>query len=843
MPKLELLAPAGEWDAFVAAVENGADAVYLGGKLFSARKSAANFDAVEMTRAVAYAHVRGVNVYVAVNTLLRDDEIPAAVEYLLFLYQTGVDAVIVQDIGLAKIAASLFPRLPLHASTQMTTHNGAAAEYLYQRGFSRVILERQLTEDEVKVICDTAPLEVEVFAHGALCIAYSGQCLMSSLIGGRSGNRGRCAQPCRLEYAFVDERGENNGRQPGEHLLSPKDLNLADRLPDLVRLGVSGIKIEGRMKRPEYVATVVRIYRQLIDRCYADPAAFAVTEEEKRELAQIFNRDFTTGFLAEKQGGELISYARPSNRGLFAGRIMDYDCRKKEAKLKLETELGVGDGIEVWVTEGGRVGANVDWLRVAGRETAAAAPGETVIFNIEGHIRPGDRVFKTNDAALMARARQSYTSPRLTRKIDIRAAVWARPGEPLRLSLTDADGNTAVAATALSAATAIKRPLTLDTLAGQIDRLGNTPFSLEDLTVEIEGDVMVPLSEINAVRRDAVAKLTALRAEKGKPNDGATVAARVQNYDYFSFPHRKQPAGKPRLAINVNTPEKVGSAVQLGADIIYFGGDVFRPGGLTLTDYAQAMELCRENGREISFALPRITKERQPGEIRDRLAALVALRPDAFRAANLGVLSILRELTDIPIQTDYSLYAFNSAAIAFWREQGVRRVTLSPELTFEQIRALRIPAGVEVECIIHGALTMMVSEYCLPGSLIVGRREGHGCAAAPCRSGPYYLRDRLGVDFPVASDEDCRTHIFNSREHCLIEHLPLFIEAGIDCLRLEVQSNDFAYVQKVLPIYRRALETAWADPRSFAVDSNTKAELERLSRGGLTKGHYFRGVE
>jgi len=843
MPKLELLAPAGEWDAFVAAVENGADAVYLGGKLFSARKSAANFNDEELTSAVEYAHIRGVRVYVAVNTLLRDDEIPGALDYLLFLYRIGVDAVIVQDFGLAGMAARLLPRLPLHASTQVTTHNAASAEYLHELGFHRVILERQLTAAEVKVICDRAPLEVEVFAHGALCIAYSGQCLLSSLIGGRSGNRGRCAQPCRLEYTLLDERGGQAGQRFGEHLLSPKDLNLAAHLPELIRLGVGGIKIEGRMKRPEYVATVVRVYRQLIDRCYDDPDAYTVTETEKRELAQIFNRDFTTGFLAEKQGEELISYGRPNNRGLFLGRITGFDYRKKEASLKLEADLGTGDGIEVWVTEGGRVGTNVDWLRAAGREVAAAAAGETVTLGIEGRIRTGDRVFKTNDAALMARARQSYTSPKLTRKIDLRAAVTVRPGEPLRLELADRDGNTAAAETAFRAEAAVNRPLTPAVLAEQMDRLGNTPFAITDLQTAIDGDLMVPMSEINTVRRSAIDRLTELRAKRGRPDDIPAASARVRNYDFLDFPRREKPAAKPKLTLNANSLDKVRSAVRCGADGVYFGGDIFRRGGISRSDYAQALEVCRADGLEICFALPRITKEQEPGTLRARLAALTDLRPDAFRAANPGVFSLLREMTDVPIQIDYPLYTFNSAALNFWREQGVRRVTLSPELTLEQIAVLRIPAGVETECIVHGALTLMQTEYCLPGSLVGGLQSGHACAAAACRTGNFRLRDRLEVDFPIATDEHCRTHIFNSREHCLIEHLPAFIRAGIDCLRLEVQRNDSEYIERVLPLYRRALDAAWADPRGFSIASETKAELERLSFGGLTKGHYFRGVE
>ncbi len=845
MEKIELLAPAGEWDALVAAVENGADAVYPGGKQFSARRTSANFTDEELERGVDYAHVRGAKIYVAVNTLLNDEEMAGAMEYILFLYRIGVNAVIVQDLGLAGLVPSLFPALDLHASTQMTTHNGATAQFLAQKGFGRVILERQLTLPEIKVIREQTGIEVEVFAHGALCIAYSGQCLMSSLIGGRSGNRGRCAQPCRLEYTLVDSRGRSTGTEGiGEHLLSPKDLNLAAYLPKLIEAGVSGIKIEGRMKRPEYVATVVRIYRQLIDRYYADPAAYKVTEAEEQELAQIFNRDFTTGFVEERQGAELISYGRPSNRGLYLGRVVSYDYRERRAVIRLELGLSVGDGIEVWVTEGGRIGANADWLEVNGQRVQSALTGETATLAIEGRIRPGDRVFKTQDADLIARARQTYASPKATRKVPVQAWVNAALGEPLTLSLTDPDGNRVDAATEVMAAAARNRPLTEAVITGQLERLGNTPYLISHLDYAVAPGLMVPLSAINEVRRQAVDNLTRLRAERAKPADVAAAAQRIQEYPLLTFPAALRERVKPLLAVNANTREKLTAARRAKADWIYFGGEVFRSSSTTLTpdDYAWAVEQCRSGGTGISLVVPRITKESQPGEIAKWIETLATLQPDALRVANPGALHLARTLTDCPVQTDYPLYAFNSQALHFLRQQGAVRATVSPELTFEQIEALRCPDGMNLECIVHGAMTLMITEYCLPGSLLGQLTEGNACAAGACRNGPYGLRDRLDYTFPVESDQDCRQHIFNARELCLVEHLPRFIEAGIGSLRLEVQRNPAEYVERVTAIYRTALDQAWANPAAV-LRPETKAELERLSGSGLTKGHYFRGVE
>jgi len=390
--KPELLAPAGSWESLVAAVENGADAVYLGGKLFNARQSAGNFDQEELSRAVEFAHVRGVKVYVTVNILLDDQELPEAAGFLYSLQQCGADAAIVQDLGLARLARQVIPELPLHASTQMTTHNLPAALLLKEAGIDRVVLARELSLEAIKEIRQQGGVEVEVFIHGALCVCYSGQCLMSSLIGGRSGNRGRCAQPCRLNYVLVDQHGRPLAEpgEVGDYLLSPRDLNLSEHLPDLIEAGITSFKIEGRMKRPEYVATVVRIYRELLDRA-AVGGNFTVSPEATRDLAQIFNRDFSTGYFYGRPGRELMSYKRPNNRGVRLGRIKRFDRNTRLAEISLEEPLRVGDGIEVWVTEGGRAAeedlramTTLGALRDVGRHLSALPGRKSVIWLTAG---------------------------------------------------------------------------------------------------------------------------------------------------------------------------------------------------------------------------------------------------------------------------------------------------------------------------------------------------------------------------------------------------------------------------------------------------------------------------
>ncbi|HET8685709.1 MAG TPA: peptidase U32 family protein, partial [Methanosarcina sp.] len=343
--KPELLAPAGGMEAFVAAVENGADAVYLGARAFSARGYASNFSEKELEEAIDYAHLRGAKVYVTVNTLLKEEEVEHALKLLSCLREMGTDAVIVQDLGLISLAGKYLPDLPLHASTQMTLHNSEGVEFAKKMGMERVVLSRECSLEEIKRIKEKTGTEIEVFIHGALCISYSGQCLLSSLIGGRSGNRGFCAQPCRKKYRLYCEGKPI--KTTGSYLLSPKDLNTTSGLGALIEAGVESFKIEGRMKRPEYVAGVVRIYRRLIDRYLENPAEYFVSEEEQETLTQLFNRGFTQGYFFENPRWELMSRENPHNRGVPAGTVTGYDRRSNRIFVRLSRPLRLGDGIMV----------------------------------------------------------------------------------------------------------------------------------------------------------------------------------------------------------------------------------------------------------------------------------------------------------------------------------------------------------------------------------------------------------------------------------------------------------------------------------------------------------------
>jgi putative protease len=851
--KPELLAPAGTWDSLVAAVENGADAVYLGGTLFSARASAGNFNNEEIERAVYFAHVRGVKIYVTVNILLDQQELLQAVRFLHFLQGCGVDAVIVQDLGLAGLAQKVIPELPVHASTQMTIHNLPAARLLKENGIDRVVLARELPLTEIREIVRQSGLEVEVFVHGALCVCYSGQCLMSSLIGGRSGNRGRCAQPCRLKYTLVDNTGRPlaDPQQTGEYLLSPRDLNMSAHLPDLAGAGITALKIEGRMKRPEYVATVVRIYRRLLDRAVSG-GDFSVEPEEARQLAQIFNRDFTTGYFYNRPGREMMSWKRPNNRGVRLGRVKGFNRQSRLAEVQLESPLRVGDGIEVWVSDGGRAVGKVNRIMLGGKSVERAPAKAVVQLDINGRVFPGDRVFKTHDADLIEQARASFTSPKEAKKIPLAFTVTARLGEPLHIEVRDPVGFTGEAYTASPAAEAINRPLTFDYLKKQLDRLGNTPFALGSLDCRLEGRVMAPVSELNEARREALAQLESRRAAGAKSR---AVPEEIFNSRLSQALDRNLTAGRTPdsgvfLSVTVGDLPSLRAAVKAGAKEVHFGGEQFKSKPvLSLADIYEGSETCRKSGVAFILASPRIMREQ---ELQDfcRLLEGAPDSLDGLLTGNMGLIRKAGEITGAPVFADFPLHVFNHEAAIFLKKAGVKRITLSPELTLEQIRRLVPLLPLPAEAIVHGTLPLMVSEYCAPGSLLgdTDKKGSRGTVlllpdqkdCTVCRGKSCGLKDRKGVVFPVETDRQCRMHIFNSRDLCLIEDLAAIRSSGVSVLRIEAGRQGPDYVRDVVKSY----QTALALPLSKIEEATAgfKDIMQKYSPAGFTKGHYYRGV-
>ncbi|MEW6624801.1 MAG: DUF3656 domain-containing protein [Bacillota bacterium] len=842
--KVEILAPAGSWDSLVAGVRNGADAVYLGGTVFNARQYAANFGNRELKKAVDYCHFHGVKVYVTVNILILQKEFHEIVDYIYFLYSIGADAVIVQDVGLLYFLRTVLPDLPVHASTQMTIHNLFGADYLWDLGIKRVVLARELTIEEIKYIADHTNIELEIFAHGALCISYSGQCLFSSMIGGRSGNRGRCAQPCRLPYHLVEiNRGQVKRELAtrGEYILSTRDLNTIHILPEIIQTGITSLKFEGRMKRPEYVATVIRIYRDAIERYYLDPFNYFIKEEEMTALIQIFNREFTDAHLTGEHNFKLIGYSRPNNRGLFLGRVMKING--KIAQVKLEEDLHLGDGIEVWVTIGGRKGLIIKEIGHRGKTVQWAEKGSTVQIEVPDGVRKGDRIFKTYDQDLMSKASSSYALSYELPKIPLSINVKGELGRPLLLHVVDADGNKIEVASEINCQKALKHSVKEDMLYTQLGRLGNTRYELNTLKVDMQEDLMVPISEINRLRRKMVDALDKKRGQHD--NDKVKKTSEKDYYDRANLflseiirkDHNKtmQIDQPHHLQLNV----KVGdfssfvTASKIKVNCIYVPVLPYKNKTFSMKQLKEAMIVGKGKDIKVIPYLPRILHDSAVNSV---LNILDRLNCDynGIMVGNLGSIRLVKKyFSGAFIHGDYFLNIMNASATGFFLEQGLVKLCLSPELSFSDLEEFTPEILIVAECLVHGYIPLLVSRYC-PVAGANGECNKDGKQRRLC-SIQGALKDRKNYLFPFEMDGQCLMHLFNSKALCLIDSLERFKALNINSIRLDLEREDEKTVQKVCELYAAALYEGEKD--------QYRAEIERLYPEGITRGHYFRGVE
>jgi len=829
---LELLAPAGGYEALTAAIENGADAVYIGGHNFSARQGAQNFSLEEIKRALEYAHIRGRKIYVAVNTLIDNSEFSGALEFIYELYQLAVDAIIVQDLGLLYAIRKLMPALPVHASTQMTIHNEAGVKYLEKMGVKRVVLARELTKEEIRKIKEAVPgVDLEVFVHGALCFSYSGQCLFSSMVGGRSGNRGRCAQPCRLPYELyaTNTSAPAVKEDRGRYVLSPSDICLIDYLSDLKDIGVTSLKIEGRMKRPEYVAVVTRAYRKALDSM--ENKNIVDTNELKREMLQVFNRNFSSGyFLGERQG--FLSSKRPNNRGVLIGRVVG-QRHNGLAQIKLSASLNQGDGIEVWVARGKEPIVYVQDMKVGGQSVRSAARGEIVELKMEGQVSPGDRVFKIHDANLLDSASQSareYSSGKI--KVDI--TVTMAKGQPLRISFRDIHGNQVEVTTQSAAKIAEKHALDENILREKLGRLGNTPFVLGDLTLIGQEKLMIPISELNDARRQAVKQLISiyLKPYQLPEIDTQLIRSFYNKYNCTNSSHKKKSQNPATLlSIMVSGVKEAHAAIKAGADRVYLGLEgIGQARPISIKVLYELMNEAKAKSCELIPALPRFQK---PGEEKE-WGGLTKLPCDTIMIGNLGSLKWAQDNNFI-IRADYSLNVFNNVTLDYLLESGVESVCLSPELNLKQLQEIK-PLD-KCEVLVHGEIMLMLSQFCVLRAML-GSEEGK-CPAF-CRQADYRLKDDKGYEFPVTGDSKCRFYLFNSRTLCMLEDLDKILPLGLEAIRIEARRQKAEDISRVVTIYRQTLNDM---KKGIKPDINRlKNQLLTLSASDFTKCHYYRGV-
>lgn len=656
MKKVELLAPAGNMNSLKAAVMAGCDAVYLGGISYGARAFSKNFDNDEIVEAIKYCHLYGVKVYVTVNTLIYENEVDSFLEYIEFLHKNNVDAVIIQDFGMFDLVRKTFPNLELHASTQMHIHNLDGTQLMESLGMKRVVLARETSIDEIKYIKENSNVELEVFVHGALCISYSGQCLMSSLIGGRSGNRGACAGSCRLKYDVIDRDGKklNKGMYP----LSTKDLNSLEHIGELIDAGIASFKIEGRMKSPEYVYMVVSLYRTAIDSYYRD-GIVKFNDSDLVKLKKIFNRDYTKGFLFNTDNNDLINGYRPNHMGVPVGKIIDF--KKGIAKIKLTDNISFGSGLRV-IGKKNDVGISVNEMYVNNKLVKKATTGDIVSIKVNSDVSVGDVVVITMDKEISDEINNIVSDNR--RKVMISGKFYGHVGEKSKLIISD--GVNQVCVYGNNVDKSMNRPVDKATILDKLNKLGDTVYKFNVIDIDIDDNIFIPIKEINELRRDAVCKLNECRLYN--------IEFKKEKY-YIDVPN----FNKERLVTClVNDSDKY-KCLDRKYDVVYSYEDI--DGTIK--------------------KLPRVIHKYIDTD-------------EIMMVSEIGAFNKYKN-----VDTDFSLNVVNSYTVAFLHSLGARKITLSYELNDNQIKDIidnyhqRYGKHPNLEMIVSGYEEVMISKFSL----------------------------------------------------------------------------------------------------------------------------------
>ena len=763
MTKVELLAPVGDWNCLKAAVQNGADAVYFGVEQFNARMYAANFNVEDMKQVIDYCKLRNVKTNLTLNTLLENCEFDNAVDLAKEAYKAGVDAIIVQDLGLAKYLIDSIPGLPIHASTQMTIHNLQGVLKLEKLGFDRVVLSRELSCEEIEYICKNCKVEIETFIHGALCICYSGQCLFSSVVGGRSGNRGKCAGPCRLPYELISENAETHERKSIDkgYLLSTKDLCGIAYLPRLIQAGVKCFKIEGRMKSPEYVATVTRIYRKYIDMVLNNDD-FIIDEKDINDLMQVFNRGgFSDGHLDSNHNRNLIFPEKPSNMGIYLGTIKKYNSNKGHITLQLEEDLELGDSISV-SNEASKYLVSELMIKNVNQKKVSANT-EITIGRMKGNIKVGDKVYRISSKALSDFAKASYDNCE-NKKIPLNCTVTIKKNTPISMEIST-NKNTCYnelyssiyvkEISNMIPIDALKTPISVERVVKQISKTTNTPFSFENITVLLDDGLYVPsISTLNELRRTALEKVEQEILSRAKRTLLDLSKKSKESITYTS---------------NLKNPEISVLFRQLDLDFDYTKLDKEK-----ITNIYVSLELfiSKKYSKVISYFsdnynlyiyVPSIIKTNYKNIALSTIEqAVMIYNIKGFIVSNIGDFELLKKYSkDYEFIGNYTLNVFNNNTMEEYRKLGLSRITLSRELNQELIKEMLANANINTEMIVYGNLPLMASSYCFLGET---NKCYPDCGTNCKKNNKYYLKDRLGFNFRVVPNSiETVTLICNSK--------------------------------------------------------------------------------
>lgn len=904
----ELLAPAGSMEALRAAVNAGADAVYLSGKSFGARYFAENFDELQMKEAVDYAHLQDLKVYVTVNTLVKEFELEIVSEYLLWLYQIGADAVILQDVGVASLCREIIPDLDMHASTQMNINNTEGVEWAYEFGFKRVVLARELNLAEIEEIVQIMgkKIELEIFAHGALCYCYSGQCLLSSVIGGRSGNRGQCAQPCRKPYQLLQGKKDQYGKltnpstiPTNKYLISTHDLALYCKLKDVAELALDSLKIEGRMRSAEYVATVVSIYRKALNDL--KQGIWVLDEKDIFKLKLAFNRGFTDGHIFEDSKESLMGREASGNRGLYLGTVLSPENRNKIGKLDRNNKrtkyggrnfsamigldsrladfysyfkLEKGDGIVfIHPSSKSRYGLVIE------EEPEYLRKTQKLLLKTKKQVPTGSKVYLTRDISFIKEIKDmmNISAKEFSIPIDIRIR-WDKMNKAiLEGKFTGKNGKEYdfCFKSDYSMEKAISSPLSKEQIVNQLKKTGGTPFSIRNLYINYPGNLFAPLSKLNEIRRKFMKIAEYELLKDYKPSRKSVEFAnerweKIRRYNRSKpYPVENpenmvinRPKNTQKTLINIESPthiavyssslETVSGALKGGCKRIYFepilgeyNNQKFPANANARGKYAlqikelllDAQELCIANEAELVWKWPNITRNNLIKEFLPLIKPLYIQGIDEVMIENLGAIRALNNL-DIPIRLS------GAAGLNIWNHRSIYEfssslcnLTLSNELS-----------GEELSSIITNYLDNRNTSFEL---LVQGNLESmisEDCLLNGVKKRDQNQKNRFwGIKdlknhiFPFIIDDEGRTHIFNSVELCLIDYLPDLCQMGFQHLIIDTRNKTSGYAQSMVSLYCEGLNLLEKSRYNTRKVYKLKDEIKKISQGSITTGSFIKG--
>ncbi len=761
MKKIELLSPVGDFECLKAAVQNGANSVYFGAANFNARASAANFDLTNLKEAIAYAKLRGVNTHLTLNTLIKDTEFEDAVLLAKKAYEFGIDAIIVQDLGLARFLIKNFPDLPIHASTQMTVHNLEGALEAQKLGFKRVVLSRELSLEEIQYICSNTNVEIETFIHGALCISYSGQCLFSSMIGGRSGNRGKCAGPCRLPYELSGTLPSSSQNQTSKtnnsksevstiskgYLLSTKDLCGLEFLPKLIDAGVMCFKIEGRMKTPEYVATVTRIYRKYIDLALSNKP-YIIDEKDVKDLMQVFNRGgFSTGHLDSKANTSLVFPEKPNNMGIYIGNIANLKPNKGHVFINLTDNVSIGDTIEF---EKESTKYTVSELMIKNKNITTGFKKQLVeVGRMKGNLHIGDKVYKTNSKELSTSSYLSYQEEH--KKIDLSACITLKKNSPILLSVSTLSNTNPIfddISVSLSSdilpVEAKSQPLDKNRVKSQLNKTKDTIFTFKDIDVILDDNLFLPsIKVLNELRRNALDEILLIANSRILRNSPTLPILNTSTHN-----NNKKDKKEISILLNILGENKnyndLKNVNNVYIPLKYFGNK----------KYENIIKNICENFHAYIY-LPTIIKSNYTNLLHNVIDnSIETFKVSGFVVSNISNGDFIYKMKNkykdrFKFIGNYTLNIYNNKSIQEWKELGINRLTVSPELDKSTIDNILNNSSVEQELIVYGRTPLMSMNYCLLGKT----NKCYPTCGTQCKSNTkYYLKDRLGFLFPILPD-------------------------------------------------------------------------------------------